>query len=190
MPAGWTWIELRWRVARRLGAGCCRPRSCSSPPTTRGPAGAAVTIVVSNDLEWSSRQGVLRRTTARYPGQLLFALRWFPRQSNPQTYESAVAPVYGQRQGAFWEMLDLLFARQGAAEARTYSDLAKEAELDVAAFQLCLEDESVIQQIQRDIEDGRSYGVEGTPTCLINGRLVMGSVSFQELDSIISEELR
>jgi len=85
-------------------------------------------------------------------------------------------------------MHDLLFARQSTAEPRSFADLAQEIGLDLMAFDACLKDDVTRAQIERDIQDGRVYGVEGTPTYFVNGRLVRGAVSFEELDEIVSQE--
>ena len=87
-------------------------------------------------------------------------------------------------------MHDLLFARQSAAEPMSITDLAQEIGLDLAVFEACLLDDATQSRIERDIQDGRAYGVEGTPTYFVNGRLIRGAISFEELDKIISQELR
>lgn len=157
----------------------------------RGPADAPVTIVTFSDFECSycaRHHSVLRQIEEKYSGEVLIAFRHFPRQSNPETFESAAAAVCAQRQGKFWEMHDLLYARQSAAEPRSFTDLAQEIDLDSMAFDACLKDDATRAQIERDIQDGRAYGVEGTPTYFVNGRLIRGTVSFEEFDEIVSQE--
>ncbi len=52
----------------------------------------------------------------------------------------------------------------------------------------CLGDDATRAHIERDIQDARVYGVEGTPTYFVNGRLIRGAVSFEEFDNIVSQE--
>jgi protein-disulfide isomerase len=64
-------------------------------------------------------------------------------------------------------------------------------ELDLEAFNACLDSEKSKAVVEQDLADGRSYGVAATPTFFVNGRQVVGSVSvatFQrEIEAVLEE---
>lgn len=111
-----------------------------------------------------------------------------------------VAECAGQ-QGKFWRMHDRLFATQPewarAQDARPVFDrLAQEIELDMAAYQSCLDDPRVAEKVQRDFDEGRRVGVRGTPNFIIlkgqRGQFVPGAISYEQfkqvLDAILAAE--
>ena len=53
--------------------------------------------------------------------------------------------------------------------------LAGDGELDVTAFTTCLDSRQKRSVVARDVKDGRHYGVSGTPTFFINGRILIGA---------------
>ena len=61
--------------------------------------------------------------------------------------------------------------------------------LDATAFERCLESRRFRSEVQNDLEDGRRYGVTGTPTFFINGRKVVGAQPPATFRQIIEEEL-
>ncbi len=157
----------------------------------RGQIDAPVVIVEFSDFECpfcARHQAVLRQIETRYPDQVLIAFRHFPRQSNPETFISATAAVCAQRQDKFWEMHDLLFTRQNATESQSIMDLAQSINLNMALFETCLQDDTTREQIERDIADARLYGIEATPSYLVNGRLVQGAIAFDEFSKLIAQE--
>lgn len=160
---------------------------------TRGQVDVPVVIVEFGDFECpfcARHQAVLRQIETRYPDQVLIAFRHLPRQSNPETFISATAAVCAQRQDKFWEMHDLLFARQNASESQSIMDLAQSISLNMALFETCLQDDTTREQIERDIADARFYGIEATPSYLVNGRLIQGAISLEEFNKIIMQEIQ
>ncbi len=53
----------------------------------------------------------------------------------------------------------------------------------------CLDSEESVLPIQKDLKDADRYGVSGTPTFFINGRLLSGAQSYEKFARIIDEEL-
>jgi len=44
--------------------------------------------------------------------------------------------------------------------------------------------------VGKDYNDGVSYGITGIPTFFVNGKMIVGSVPFEEFDRIIQQELK
>jgi len=63
--------------------------------------------------------------------------------------------------------------------------LAAELGLNTATFNDCLDSGKNAQEVQKDYQDGASYGVSGTPAFFVNGRYVSGAQPFANFKAII-----
>jgi protein-disulfide isomerase len=66
---------------------------------------------------------------------------------------------------------------------------AKHAGMDVAAFEKCHTSGKYKAAVQKDIDEGRAAGVNGTPAFFVNGRLLTGAQPLENFARIIDEEL-
>ncbi len=83
----------------------------------------------------------------------------------------------------------LLQQQKPAVISPKFGQYASELGLDVDQFSTCLTTNKYNSEIQSDISDGKSYGVEGTPTFFINGKNLVGAVPLENFKSIIDSEL-
>jgi cyclophilin family peptidyl-prolyl cis-trans isomerase len=102
------------------------------------------------------------------------------------------AEAAGQ-QDKFWEMHDLLFARQqewsgmNSAEFEEWLALrAKDLELDVERFEQDRAAPALAQTVQDAYDQNTTLGMTGAPFLLINGEAYEGPPSFGDLDAIVS----
>ena len=109
--------------------------------------------------------------------------------------QAAQAAECALDQGAdkFWQYHDLLFASQGGGLA-AYSGsqleaYARQVDLDVSAFNSCLQSGAKADQVQADLEEGQSQGVTGTPTWFLNGQMVPGELSEADLRQLLDSKL-
>ena len=93
-------------------------------------------------------------------------------------------------QGRFWEYHDAIFAKPlekpGEADLRR---LAREVGLDSGEFSACLGDEATRQRLAADIDEGRRFGVNSTPTVLVNGKRLPRLNDFTKIVDHESERL-
>jgi protein-disulfide isomerase len=61
--------------------------------------------------------------------------------------------------------------------------------LDTNEFNECLDSGKYEQEVKKDFEDGRAYGVSGTPAFFINGKLLSGAQPFAAFKQVIDAEL-
>jgi protein-disulfide isomerase len=129
-------------------------------------------------------------------GQVYYVFRDFPLPSHSNAHKAAEAARCAGAQGAFWEMRDRLFEGQGEWSQRypenaykVFVRYATSLGLDVAVFEECLQSGEFAEQIAGDIQAGQEAGVRGTPSFLINGRLVSGAYPFEDLERVIELEL-
>lgn len=96
-------------------------------------------------------------------------------------------------QGKFWEMHDLIFARQGEWSALSTLDTAAwltaraaELGLDAQRFSADLNSEAMIKKAQDAQDTARKAGIGGTPFLLVNGKPYEGSRSAQALTDLVN----
>jgi len=160
----------------------------------RGPENALVTIIEFSDFQcpYSKRyfDETLPLILSNYGDQVRYVFRDFPLTSiHPQAEKAAEAAECAGEQGKFWEYHDMLFQNQKALEIIDLKAYAVELGLDESAFNFCLDSDKYADEVGKDIEDGKSYGVGGTPTVFINGRKVVGALPYTTWQSVIDEEL-
>jgi protein-disulfide isomerase len=84
-----------------------------------------------------------------------------------------------------------LWPQQGEKESvATFVGYAGALGLDEIALRECLETGQMREQVRQNQWEGQQAGVQGTPSFLINGRLLSGAHSFDDLQQIIEAELQ
>ena len=106
-------------------------------------------------------------------------LRHFPVASkHPRSPALHAAAEAAGRQGAFFEIVDSLFAERGRVDDPHLWERAERLELDLERFDADRRSDEVAARVQRDFESGIRAGVAGTPALFKNG----SEVSLAELE--------
>jgi protein-disulfide isomerase len=107
-------------------------------------------------------------------GTLRIEWRDFPYRGQ-ESVNAAVAARAAQAQGKFWEYHDLLYEEQSSGFSdENLTALARKAGLDTKRFERDYEDASYKGVVTSDFQRGLDLGVNGTPTFLINGKILVG----------------
>ncbi len=135
-------------------------------------------------------------------GKVNLVFRDFPIQSiHPNAFPASVAAECANEQGKFREMHDKLFDnqnqwnRQQTADAvLMFNQYAEEIKLDQEKFESCLSNGKYIDEIKKDLEDGRDYGVSGTPGFFIGNDKIgyvelKGAQPFDSFKKVIDAQL-
>jgi len=135
-------------------------------------------------------------------GKVKLVVRDFPIQSiHPNAVPAAVASECANEQGKVKEMHDMLFyyqnewSRQETADALSlFSQYAAEIQLEQETFDSCLISGKYIEEIKKDLDDGRDYGVSGTPGFFIGNDQIgyvelKGAQPFDSFKKIIDAQL-
>ena len=123
-------------------------------------------------------------------GKVRFVYRNFPLISiHENSLLAAQAAEAAGEQGKYWEMHDLLYSNQTALAPKDLTKYASSLGLDMNKFTSALESGKFIEKINKDIADGTSYGINGTPAFFINGIKIVGSQPFANFEKIIDSEL-
>jgi len=135
-------------------------------------------------------------------GKVKLVFRDFPIQSIHQNaLPAAVAANCANDQGKFKEMHDMIFENQNEWNKQetvnalsTFSQYATNMQLDQELFDSCLTNGKHIPEIRNDLDDGRDYGVSGTPGFFIGNDEIgyvelKGAQPFESFKKVIDAQL-
>ncbi len=98
-------------------------------------------------------------------GKLKYVIREFPLQRiHPQAVKASEAALCVNAQGKYWEFHDTLFQHQKQLQPEDLKAHAEALNLDMAAFEQCLDSAKTADQVRRDLQAGMDAGVRGTPS--------------------------
>jgi protein-disulfide isomerase len=113
-----------------------------------------------------------------YAGKVTFVVRYFPIPSHFNAERAARAVEAASKQGKFEQMYQKMYETQAEwGEQQVPADerfrgFAKDLGLDLAAFDKAYSDPATLERIKKDVADGESLGVQGTPTFFLNGQKI------------------
>jgi protein-disulfide isomerase len=173
---------------------------------SQGSRNAKVVMIEFNDFQCPFCK---RHNDATYPlikqnyidtGKVLLVHKDFPLPFHTEADEAAEAANCAFDQGKYWEMHDILFAKQsewsGSANPKalfkTYAQSI--SGLNLNTFNNCLDSGSKQPEIRADIQEGSSVGVGGTPTFYIGSPskgyiAVEGAQPYSVFQQVLDAEL-
>jgi len=159
-----------------------------------GPEDAPVTIIEFSDFQCPFcgrfHQETYPQLREAYGDRIRFVYRDFPiLQLHPNAAISAQAANCANEQEKYWEYHDLLLTNQNQSDRAALGNFAEQLDLDINAFDECIDSGRYEQEVNADVQEGSRYGVQGTPTFFINGRPIVGAQPFEVFSAIIDEEL-
>ena len=122
-------------------------------------------------------------------GKVKLAFRHLPLSFHQYAQKTAEASECANEQGKFWEYHDTVFNNQDQLSDTILSTWAGEIGLDVKKFDDCLESGKYKEKVQADSNDAGSYGVSGTPSFFVNGKLLVGAQPYEAFQQVIDAEL-
>jgi protein-disulfide isomerase len=159
---------------------------------SRGRADAPVTLVQFSDYQCSycaKMVPVIKQLEAQFPNEVRIVTRDFPLRNHTEAPAAAEAAHCAGEQGKFWEMHERLFENQSRLTRSLYVRLARDLRLDEEKFGTCLVSERQAFNWRDGERDGKLYGITGTPSFFVNGRLFSGVVPLEALVEAIKDEL-
>lgn len=140
---------------------------------------SGVTFVEFLDFECEACRAafpIVEELRAAYAGEVTFVARYFPMPGHFNAERAARAVESAARQGEFEAMYQRMYETQASwGEVREPHDdlfrgFADELGLDLEQYDADYASEEVAARVQRDVEDGKTLGVQGTPTFFVDGR--------------------
>ena len=161
---------------------------------TRGNGSAPVTIVEFSDFHCPfcrAAQPTLSALLSKYPDKVRIVYRHFPLDSlHPEARQASEAAWCAEQQNKFWQYHDRLYANGPDGSTPTLERIATEAGLDAGRFNSCLSGTDAKAAVQRDVDEGVRFGVDGTPGFFVNGRMLSGNQPMQTFVTMIDDELK
>lgn len=170
------------------------------PANALGAESAKITIIEYSDFQCPYclrfTQEVKPRIIDAYvkTGKVRLAFKQMPILSEDSRI-AALASECAADQGKFWEFHDAVF-NDRAAKGRLAMDKNRSVEvaaalkLDADKFRDCMQNDRTLARVQADLDEGRTIGVRGTPTFLINGKLFVGAQPWEAFQQEIETLLR
>jgi len=175
-------LALRLRAGARIQINLKEPTAplfnvSAGKGMSRGDVNSPVKIIEFTDFQCSAcgaMYPVIEDVLKTYGNRVYFEVRNFPLTSlHANAFRAAQAAAAANAQGKFWEYIDFLFTNQTALDDESLKKYATQAGLDRKRFDADLASGRFDESIRRDIEEGETYGIEGTPTIFINGAMLM-----------------
>ena len=168
--------------------------------TSMGQDNAPVTIIEYSDFNCGFCKKFHAETFSRIvdeyvkTGQAKVSYKHYPFLAQSSQWK-AEASECAAEQGKFWDYHDALFegkvGAQGdeAAVKQALAQLAGELQLDAAKFDACMRAGKAAALVQADAAEGQQMRVQGTPTFLINGKLLVGAQPYEAFKQAIDAAL-
>jgi protein-disulfide isomerase len=173
-------------IASRRCSETCRTssRCCSDPPAqprnvdldltnhaSKGKATAKLTLVEFSDFQCPFCARHVSQTEALIikeyvdTGKLRIVFMDFPLENiHKSAFKAAEAARCAGEQGKFWEMHDQLFSSQKTpTDFSNWTAQAEQVGLTVPEFERCLSSGKYAGDIRKDLAQGQSAGITGTP---------------------------
>ncbi len=165
-----------------------------------GPADAKVTIVVFSDFECPYCRELAKtlrdNIPQKYPGDVRVVFEDFPIDAIHKWARAAseAAHCIGQQKpDAFWAFHNWIFDHQQEVDATNLREkvlaFTKQQHLDPAKVSTCLASHATAQEVSESERAGQQLQISRTPTLFVNGRMIPGAVSWEQLDTVIKLEL-
>jgi protein-disulfide isomerase/uncharacterized membrane protein len=189
------------QVIARYGSQPKRDIPVGNDDAQLGPAHAPVRLVVFSDFQCSACRSFANELIylrGHFGGKLSVVFKHYPLSTecnpnakidrHPRSCPMALAAAPARRQGKFWPFHDAAFAADSAFSEKTIQQIAAKLPLDVHQFAADRTSDDARQKVAADIELGTRLKIRGTPTVLLNGRIVSPLIP-GSLDILIHHEL-
>jgi protein-disulfide isomerase len=157
----------------------------------RGDVASGVTVLEFADFECpycQQLQPVLDKLETEFKGKIVFAFKDFPLPMHPDAPKAAEAAHCAGAQGKYWEYHDMLFAKQ-RLDVASLKNYAGDLNLDTQAFATCLDKGQMAGVVAEQASEAHALALQGTPTMLVNGRMINGDLGYERIRALILEEL-
>jgi len=160
-----------------------------------GDVNAPVTIIEFSDFQcpfcerFYTETLPLLKTNYIDTGKVKLIYRDYPLDFHPMAQKSAEAAECVRAKGGdegFWKYHDQIYENQASLTNDNLKKWAKELGYNIDT---CLDSGEKASEVLKDISDGESYGVTGTPTFFINGQVIEGAYPYATFQEVIDAEL-
>lgn len=139
----------------------------------QGRADAPVTVVMFTDFQCpacAATHPAVVGVIAEFGDKVRLVVRDFPLVTiHENAFQAAVAAGAANAQGKFFEYGEILYKNQNNLDAAALKRYAVDLKLNVKQFEADLANPKIADEVRRDMEAGKSYDLNSTPTLFVNG---------------------
>lgn len=166
----------------------------------RGNANAKVTVIEFADFRCPFCEKWFTDTETNLlkdyvdTGKVKFAFRNYAFLGAASTL-AANASECANEQNKFWDFHDYMYKNQPSESDTSIftidnlSQIAGTLGMDQTQFNSCLSTKKYDKNVSKDLSDGQTAGVQGTPTTFVNGIAIVGAVPYAQLKQEIDKAL-
>lgn len=174
------------------------PTQVQADDWAEGPRDAKVVLMEYGDFQCpgcATLFPALEQVKSELGDQFLFVYRHFPLTNiHPNAMAAHRAAEAAGKQGQFFGMHDLLFARQSqwsnASNASAiFESFAQELQLDLDQFKTDVASQEVFDRISQHLDSGNQLDISSTPTLFLNGAKIDNPATLDELKQIIQDAI-
>jgi protein-disulfide isomerase len=165
----------------------------------KGPADASVTIVEYSDFQCPfCEKGysiVEKEVLPGYPGKVKFYYKHLPLPFHPWAEPASIAHecVKLQNADAGWDVYKGYFDKQKEITVANVKEKAVEfigtSKIDMEKFNKCYDGKETAEKVRQHKAEAAALGITGTPSFVINGRMLKGAQPADKFKAIIDDEL-
>ena len=159
----------------------------TNPP--KGSPDSRIVIIEFSDFQCPFCKAglpIIKEILEKYNVTLYY--RNFPLPIHENSVIASEASECANEQDKFWEYHNVLFNNQDKLDKENLKKYALDIGLNSEQFNNCVDSRKYKDVVQKDLNEGKSLGVEGTPTFFINGKMVLGADK-NKIEKIIREEI-
>jgi protein-disulfide isomerase len=132
------------------------------------------------------------RTRIVEAGRAHYSYYDLPLPQHLHSYPASHAAACADEQGRFWEMHDQIYGSQDRWSTRAtnnprsvFRDLARQIGLNVRQWEQCYDSQRHQGRIDANHAEAVRRGVNSTPTFIVNGQMLRGAISFDEMNRAV-----
>ena len=124
-----------------------------------------------------------------FKGKVRLCAKYFPLPGHARSVPASAAAEFARAKNKFWQLNEILFARQDELEDANLKTFAKQVGLDGDAMLKEVYSGKHNELIERHRKEGADAGVRSTPSIFFNGRLLTLPVKPEYLAFSVEDEL-
>lgn len=165
---------------------------------SKGDPNAQVTVVEYSDFQCgycARAANDVADLLKDYQGKVKLFYKQFPLSFHKWAEEASIASlcVYDQANEKFWQLHDAIFEKQAeikVADAKeTFAGMARNLGVDMKKYDQCVNSEETKRRVASDMNEGRSIGISGTPTFVVDGFVISGGANIKAIRNALDYRL-
>ncbi|MDQ5949554.1 MAG: hypothetical protein QG563_60 [Patescibacteria group bacterium] len=164
-----------------------------------GTSTAKVTIVEYLDFECEACGAyypITKKIKEEYKDDVRLVIRYFPLPGHKNSRTAAYAVESAGKQGKFFEMYNILFAKQSdwgeqqMANQDQFEKYALEAGVNIEQWKKDVTSDEVKNRVEESYKEAVSLNLQGTPSFFLNGKRIQNPKGYESFKVLIDEAIK